>query len=60
MEPELLEAENEEPNLVVPRPFPHEPAEALERSVSLDVTPERVFTKRKRTQRMKNRREQSS
>ena len=48
--------ENEEPNLVIPRPFPHEPLETLERSLSLDVTPEREPVKRSRVQRKKNRR----
>lgn len=47
--------ENEEPNLVVPCPFPHEPSEVLERCGSLDVTPERALNKRKRTYRKKDR-----
>ena len=47
--------ENEEPNLVVPRPFPHEPSEVLERSTSLDVTPERVLAAKSRLQRKKHR-----
>lgn len=49
-----------EPNMVIPRPFPHEPSEVLERSTSLDVTPERALAKRKRSQRKKDRRMASS
>lgn len=47
--------ENEEPNVVVPRPFPHEPSEVLERSASLDVTPERVLVTKSRLQRKQHR-----
>ena len=43
--------ENEEPNLVVPRPFLLEPSEVLDRSASLDLTPERVLAKKNRVQR---------
>lgn len=45
------EMENEEPNLVVPRPFLLEPSEVLERSASLDLTPERALAKKSRVQR---------
>lgn len=46
--------ENEEPNLVVPRPFPHEPSDILDRSNSLDLTPERDTVKKSRLHRKKN------
>ncbi len=45
--------ENEEPNLVVPRPFPQDPSEALNKSGSLDLTPERPHIKKNGIQKRK-------
>ena len=40
----------EEPNLIVPRPFAAEPLEVLERSTSLDLTPERPAVRKTKSQ----------
>lgn len=46
--------ENEEPNLVVPRPFPQDNSEeVLNKSSSLDLTPEQPEHKKKGVQRRK-------
>ena len=40
----------DEPNLIVPRPFAAEPLEVLERSTSLDLTPERPAVRKTKSQ----------
>ena len=40
----------DEPNLIVPRPFAAEPLEVLERSTSLDLTPERPAVRKTMSQ----------
>ncbi len=46
--------ENEEPNYIVPRPFPLDSSELLEKSVSLDLTPERPPVQRSRLKKNKS------